>query len=68
MDVLEVQVEVSSHIFTDDLRELRRLEERIKQRLESVLGLSIRLKLVEPKTIARSEGKAQRVVDLRGQR
>ncbi|MGQ9697348.1 MAG: phenylacetate--CoA ligase family protein [Armatimonadota bacterium] len=67
MDVLEVHVEVSSHIFTDDLRELRRLEERIKHRLESVLGLSIRLKLVEPKTLARSEGKAKRVLDLRSQ-
>jgi phenylacetate-CoA ligase len=67
LDALEVQVEVSELIFSDRMRELHQLESKIHGRLESVLGLSIRLKLVEPRTIARSEGKAKRVVDLRGQ-
>lgn len=67
LDSLEVQVEVSEHIFSDRMRELHQLEAKIHSRLESVLGISVRLKLVEPRTIARSEGKAKRVVDLRGQ-
>jgi phenylacetate-CoA ligase len=67
LDALEVQVEISEPLFSDRMRELHQLEAKIHNRLESVLGLSIRLKLVEPRTIARSEGKAKRVVDLRGQ-
>lgn len=65
MDALEVWVEVSDHIFSDEMKDLRELEEKIKTRLQSVLGLSIKLKLVEPRTIARSEGKAKRIMDLR---
>lgn len=65
MDALEVWVEVSEKIFSDKMRELRSLEERIKTRIQNVLGISIKLKLVEPRTIARSEGKAKRVMDLR---
>lgn len=65
LDVLEVQVEVPKHLFTGDFRGLKKLEECIKERLHSVLGISVRLKLVEPKTLARSEGKAKRVIDLR---
>lgn len=67
LDSLEVQVEVSEHIFSDRMRELHELEAKIHSRLESVLGISVRLKLVEPRTLARSEGKAKRVVDLRQQ-
>jgi phenylacetate-CoA ligase len=67
LDTLEVQVEVSENIFSDRMRELHQLEAKIHSRLESVLGISVRLKLVEPRTIARSEGKAKRVMDLRGQ-
>ena len=67
LDSLEVEVEVSEPLFSDRMRELHQLEAKIHNRLESVLGLSLRLKLVEPRTIARSEGKAKRVVDLRGQ-
>jgi phenylacetate-CoA ligase len=65
LDALEVWVEVSERLFSDEMKQLRRIEERIRHRLESVLGLSVKLKLVEPRTIARSEGKAKRVVDLR---
>lgn len=67
MDVLEVWVEVSERIFSDEMKQLRQLEERIKSRLQSVLGLSVKLKLVEPRTIARSEGKAKRIMDMRNQ-
>jgi phenylacetate-CoA ligase len=67
LDVLEVWVEVSERIFSDEMKQLRQLEEKIKARLQSVLGLSVRLKLVEPRTIARSEGKAKRIMDMRSQ-
>jgi phenylacetate-CoA ligase len=65
MDALEVWVEVSEGIFSDKMKELRTLEETIKIRIKNVLGLSFKLKLVEPRTIARSEGKAKRIMDLR---
>ncbi|MHB0999966.1 MAG: phenylacetate--CoA ligase family protein [Armatimonadota bacterium] len=67
MDALEVWVEVSEKMFSDKMRELRQLEDTIKKRLHEVLGISIKLKLVEPRTIARSEGKAKRIMDLRNQ-
>ncbi len=65
LDGLEVWVEVSETLFSDEMKELRRTEERIAKKLESVLDLSVKVKLVEPRTIARSEGKANRVIDLR---
>ncbi len=64
-DTLEIQVEVSQSIFSDQVRELEMLEGRINAAIESVLGLSAKITLVEPYTIARSEGKAKRVIDKR---
>ena len=65
MDNLEVWVEVSPQIVSDEVRDLEILERKVSAELQSVLGLSLKVKLVEPKTIARSEGKAKRVVDRR---
>ncbi|MEA2063639.1 MAG: phenylacetate--CoA ligase [Gemmatimonadota bacterium] len=65
LDTLEVQVEVNEKFFSDEIKVLEALQNRIKAELESVLGLSTRVKLVEPKTIVRSEGKARRVIDER---
>lgn len=65
MDELEVWIEVSEEAFSDEMKELERLEQRVLSEIESVLGLSVRVKLVEPKSIARSEGKARRVIDRR---
>ncbi|MBN2289297.1 MAG: phenylacetate--CoA ligase, partial [Candidatus Glassbacteria bacterium] len=65
LDVLEVQVEVSERFFSDEIKKLEVLKLKIKSELESVLGISTRIKLVEPRTIARSEGKAKRVIDQR---
>jgi phenylacetate-CoA ligase len=67
MDALEVWVEVSEKMFSDEMKQMKALEETIKNKLKSVLGVSVKLKLVEPRTIARSEGKAKRVMDLRNQ-
>ena len=65
MDNLEVWVEVSPKIVSDEVKVLETLERRVSAELNSVLGISLKVKLVEPKTIARSEGKAKRVVDRR---
>lgn len=65
LDTLEVQVEVSDEMFSDKVRGLEHLEHLIKHELESVLGLSCKVTLVEPKKLPRSEGKAKRVTDKR---
>jgi len=67
MDHVEVHVEVAPEIAFDEVRELERLQKRVKAEIESALAVSIAVKLVEPKSIARSEGKAKRVLDLRGE-
>jgi phenylacetate-CoA ligase len=65
LDELEVWVEVSPELFSDEVRQLEAVEQRVRAEIESVLGLSVRVKLVEPKSIPRSEGKAKRVIDRR---
>jgi phenylacetate-CoA ligase len=65
LDTLELQVEVDGSFFTDRISELQGLTQRIKHTMESALQISLSVKLVEPKTIARSEGKAVRVIDKR---
>ena len=67
LDNVEVQVEVAPEFAFDEVRELERLQRRVKSEIESALAVSISVKLVEPKSIARSEGKAKRVVDLRNE-
>lgn len=65
LDELEVLVEVEEKIFSDEISKLKALEEKIRDEIMSTLGISAKVKLVEPKSIQRSEGKAQRVVDKR---
>lgn len=65
LDNLEVWVEVSEKMFSDEVRRLEELEAKLRHEIASVLGISAKIKLVEPKTIPRSEGKARRVVDKR---
>ncbi len=65
MDEMEVWVEVSPDLVSDEVRALESLERRIAHELHSMLGITVKVKLVEPKTIARSEGKAKRVIDRR---
>jgi phenylacetate-CoA ligase len=65
LDLLEVHIEVSDKMFSDEVKKMAQLEKRIKGEVESVLGIVVDIKLVEPKTIARSEGKALRVIDRR---
>lgn len=65
LDTLELKVEMNEAHLTDTIRDLQNLSRRISQSLNSAIGLSVKVTLVEPKTIARSEGKAVRVIDNR---
>ena len=65
LDTLELKVELDETKLTDTIRDLQNLSRKISQALNSAIGLSVKVTLVEPKTIARSEGKAVRVVDNR---
>jgi phenylacetate-CoA ligase len=65
LDVLEVQVEVNEAIFSDEIKRLEVVARRIEADIKDLLGVSCKVKLVEPKTIQRSEGKAKRVIDTR---
>jgi len=65
LDSMSVQVEVSEGLFSDEIRVLENLTKKIQAEIKSLLGVTCRVKLVEPKTIQRSEGKAQRVIDNR---
>jgi phenylacetate-CoA ligase len=65
LDNMLVQVEVEEQYFTDRISELQGLNKSLQHQLECALGISVDVKLVEPKTIQRSEGKAKRVIDNR---
>lgn len=65
LDTLEVQVEVNEQTFSDEVKVLQGLSNKIRKDIKDLLGVTCKVRLVEPKTITRSEGKAQRVVDNR---
>ncbi|MGB3912118.1 MAG: phenylacetate--CoA ligase, partial [Thermacetogeniaceae bacterium] len=65
LDELEVWVEVSDEVFSDEIRKLEGLEREIRKEIEVVLGINVKVKLVEPKSIERFEGKSKRVIDRR---
>ena len=64
-DTLEVRIEVTEHIFFDEMKLQRAFMEKIQKKIESVIGVGVTVKLVEPKSIPRFEGKASRVIDNR---
>jgi len=67
MDTLEIQVEVSEKIFSDsdEVRYLQKIEKRLSKDIKDYLGVTAKVKLVEPKSLQRFEGKASRVIDKR---
>lgn len=65
LDTLQVEVEVDERIFSDEIKVLQGLSRRIEKDIKDMLGVTCNVKLVEPKTIQRSEGKATRVIDNR---
>ena len=67
LDKLTVLVELNEDAFTDEVRKLEAISKRVTDAIHSVLGISAKVKLVEPKSIERFEGKAKRVIDKRTQ-
>ncbi len=67
LDTLEVQVEVDEQLFSDEVKHLQALAQAIEKEIKDMLGVTCKVRLVEPKTILRSEGKAKRVIDKRGE-
>ncbi len=65
LDNLEVWVEMTPNLFSDEVKKIEDIEKKIKREIESTLGINAKVRLVEPKTIERSEGKAKRVIDKR---
>jgi phenylacetate-CoA ligase len=65
LDTLEVHVEVNEKVFSDEVKNLQGLGRKIEKEIKDLLGVNAGVKLVGPKTIQRSEGKAQRVIDKR---
>lgn len=65
LDSLEIMVEIDDQFWSDEIRALENLRKQIQHNIASALGLTAKITLVEPNTIARSEGKAKRVIDKR---
>ena len=65
MDALEVEIEVTENIFFDEMKKQRQFLEMVEKKIDSVLGVGVTVRLVEPRSIPRHEGKAVRVIDRR---
>ena len=65
LDTLEVQVEVDEKFFSDEIKELEKLTKKIATVIQHAIGLAVKVKLVEPKTLERSMGKSVHVIDNR---
>ena len=65
LDLMTIEIEISEEMFTDDVKGIEKFEKKVGSQVNSLLGVSAKIRLVEPKSIARSEGKAKRVIDKR---
>ncbi len=65
LDQMEVKVEVTPEAFSDEIRKLEALQHQLEASIENILGIRVKITLVGPRSLARSEGKAKRVTDLR---
>ncbi|MCK4469436.1 MAG: phenylacetate--CoA ligase, partial [Desulfobacterales bacterium] len=65
LDTLTILADVGESLFSDEVRHLQDRERKIAKNIKDYLGVSAKVKLVEPKVIARSQGKAVRVIDNR---
>lgn len=65
LDTLEISVEMTPNMFSDEVKKVTDLERKIKKEIDSTLGINATIRLVEPKSLERSEGKAKRVIDKR---
>jgi phenylacetate-CoA ligase len=65
LDTMEIQVEVTENLFSDEVKKLEALRDKIHHQIKTMLNVSAKITLVEPKTIERTLGKAKRVQDRR---
>jgi len=65
LDTLTVEIEISEDMFSDQVKGIEGIEKNLGSQINSVLGISAKIRLVEPRTLERSEGKAKRVIDNR---
>lgn len=65
LDIVQLQVEIRPEYYTDEIKEIMAIKKRLAHNLQSVIGLGVDIKIAEPQTIPRSQGKAQRVIDRR---
>ena len=65
LDRMEIQVEMSDKLFCDTVRQIESIENKIAEAIQSTLNISAKIKLMEPKSLPRAEGKAKRVIDKR---
>ncbi len=65
LDSIEIKVEIDDHFWSDEIKQLEKIKKQIQSNIASLLGLNAKISLVEPNSITRSEGKAQRVIDKR---
>ncbi len=68
LDTMELQVELSEKMFSDEVKKIEELRQRIQSVIQSNIGVSCKIKLVAPRTLPRSEGKAKRIIDNRNLR
>lgn len=67
MDELEIQFEVQEHIFIDEIKQLQAVRDKVQKAVENMIGLRVKVTLVEPRKLERWTGKRKRVIDLRGE-
>lgn len=65
LDEIEVMVEMSRETFSDEVKHIENLRRKLEKRIEDITGIRVKVTLVEPKSLPRSEGKAKRIVDKR---
>jgi phenylacetate-CoA ligase len=65
LDEMEVQIEVTAEVFSDTIGALEELRKKLEGSIDHVVGIRVKVHLVAPRTIPRSEGKAKRVIDRR---
>lgn len=66
LDEIEVMVEISKETFSDEVKHIENLKKKLERRIEDIVGIRVKVTLVEPKSLPRSEGKAKRIIDKRG--
>lgn len=65
LDEIEVMVEISKETFSDEVKHIENLKKKLERRIEDIVGIRVKVTLVEPKSLPRSEGKAKRIIDKR---